>query len=244
MGRAFAFLYGGIAYVVFFVTFLYAIGFAGNLVVPKSIDDGGAGPLATAILINLLLLSLFAVQHSVMARPWFKKRWTKIVPKSVERSTYVLLASAFLILLFWQWRPVRSTIWDVEGTAMGMVLTVTFWTGWGMVLLATFLINHFDLFGLRQVWLNFKGEEYRPIPFKIPGFYKLVRHPLYLGFMLAFWSAPHMTGGHLLFAGVTTAYMLIAIQFEEHDLVESLGDDYVQYRKSVSMILPIPKKRG
>jgi len=244
MGRAVALLYGGIAYVVFFVTFLYAIGFVGGLVVPKSIEDGVAGPAGTAILINILLLGLFAVQHSVMARPWFKKRWTEIVPKSVERSTFVLLSSAILILVFWQWRPIPNTIWDVEGGALGGLLTVTFWLGWAIVLLATFLINHFDLFGLRQVWLNFKGQEYRPIPFKVPGLYKFIRHPLYLGFLLAFWSAPHMTGGHLLFAAVTAAYMLIAIKFEEHDLVQALGDDYVQYRGSVSMILPLPRKGG
>jgi len=244
MGRAVALLYGGVSYVVFFVTFLYAIGFVGGFVVPKSIDDGVAGPAATAILINVVLLGLFAVQHSVMARPWFKRQWTRIVPKSAERSTYVLLSSAVLILVFWQWRPIPNTLWSVEGGVPGTLLAVTFWLGWAIVLLSTFLINHFDLFGLRQVWLNFKGEGYRPIPFKIPGLYKLVRHPLYLGFILAFWSAPRMTGGHLLFAAGTAAYMLIAIRWEEHDLVQALGDDYVRYRRSVSMILPLPRKGG
>lgn len=244
MSRVLALIYGSVAYVIFLGTFLYAIGFVGNVAVPKSIDSGTAGPVGQAILINVLLMSLFAIQHSVMARPWFKRRWTRIVPKPIERSTFVLLASAVLILLFWQWRPITNTIWNVEGTLAGTVLTTLFWLGWALVLIATFLINHFDLFGLRQVWLRFQKREYEPIRFRIPGIYRYVRHPLYLGFIIAFWSTPHMTGGHLLFAAVTTAYMLVAIQFEERDLVEFLGDDYAQYRRAVSMIIPRPPKKA
>jgi protein-S-isoprenylcysteine O-methyltransferase Ste14 len=243
MGRVPPFLYGVAAYAVFFVTLLYAIGFVGNLVVPKTIDTGEEASAGQAILINALLLGLFALQHSVMARSWFKERWARIVPRPIERSTYVLFTSAVLILLFWQWRPIQSTVWNAEGSVLGVVLTATFWIGWGAVLVATFLINHFDLFGLRQVWLHLRGEEYRPVRFRVPGLYKVVRHPLYLGFVLAFWSSPHMTGGHLLFAIATTGYILLAIQFEERDLVVALGDDYVQYRREVSMLLPWPRKQ-
>lgn len=244
MGRILAFAYGAVSYVVFFVTFLYAIGFVGNIVVPKSIDTGPqAATLTRALILNILLLSIFAIQHSVMARPGFKRWWTKFVPKAVERSTYVLLASLALILLFWQWRPITSVIWEVDNTAGRYILLALFFLGWGIVLLSTFLINHFDLFGLRQVYLYQKGEEYTNVGFKELFLYKIVRHPLLLGFIIAFWATPRMTAGHLLFAVVTTAYILVAIQLEERDSVSAHGEAYEDYRKRVSMLLPIPKRR-
>lgn len=241
MGRVATFLYGSIMYAAFLVTFLYAIGFAGNLIVPKSIDtESTAG--GNALIINLLLLSVFAVQHSVMARQWFKRGWTKIVPPPVERSTYVLFASAALALVMWQWRPMTGTVWNVEGGLGATALNGAFWLGWGLVLLSTFLIDHFELFGLKQVWLHLRGAESRPASFTTPFIYKRSRHPLYLGFMIAFWSAPHMTTGHLLFALVTTAYMLTAIQFEERDLLKSHGEAYAEYRKRVRMLIPLGRR--
>lgn len=244
MGRILAFVYGAVSYVVFFVTFLYAIGFVGNLVVPKSIDTGPpASTLTWALIMNILLLSVFAVQHSVMARPAFKRWWTRFVPKPVERSTYVLLSSLALILLFWQWRPITSVIWDVENAAGMYALWSIFFLGWGTVLLSTFLINHFDLFGLRQVYLYSKDQEYTHVGFKEIFLYKLVRHPIMLGFIIAFWATPKMTGGHLLFAAVTTVYIVVAIQLEERDIAGFYGTAYEDYRKRVSMLLPIPKKR-
>ncbi|MFQ5680262.1 MAG: methanethiol S-methyltransferase, partial [Gemmatimonadota bacterium] len=217
-------------------------GFVGNLVVPRSIDGDTAAGGGSALLINILLLSLFAVQHSVMARQWFKRAWTKIVPRPVERSTFVLFASVVLAFLMWQWRPMTGTVWNVEGSVGEPILQVTFWLGWGMVLLATFLIDHFELFGLKQVWLHLRGEEYRPPSFATPFFYKRTRHPLYLGFMIAFWSAPHMTTGHLLFALMTTGWMLVAIQFEERDLLRFHGQAYVEYRERVRMLLPLRRR--
>jgi len=241
MGRALAFLYGAVSYVIFFVTFLYAIAFVGDIAVVKTVDSGTGAP-GPALVVNLLLLSLFAVQHSVMARPWFKRGWTNIVPKPVERSTYVLLASLILLLLFWKWRPMEGVVWDVQGGAGAGLLNVLFWAGWGLVLLSTFVIDHFDLFGLRQVILNFRKVPYEYPSFQVKLFYKVVRHPLLLGFVIAFWATPHMTRGHLLFAVVTTLYMLIAIRFEEHDLEGFHGQAYADYRRQVPMIVPIPGK--
>ena len=243
MGRILAFVYGAVSYVVFFVTFLYAIGFVGNLVVPKSIDSGAAAPFGQALLIDALLLGLFAVQHSVMARPGFKRWWTRFVPQPVERSTYVLLASLALILLFWQWRPLTDAVWSVENTAGRYILWALFFVGWALVLLSTFLINHFDLFGLRQVYLYQRGREYTHLGFRTVFLYKVIRHPIMLGFIIAFWAAPRMTVGHLVFSVATTAYILIALQLEERDMTNIHGKAYEEYRQQVSMLVPLPKKR-
>lgn len=242
MSRVLSFAYGAIAYAIFFGTFLYAIGFVGNLVVPKSIDSAAEGPLGTAMLVNVLLLGVFAVQHSVMARPGFKSWWTRIVPVHVERSTFVLFASLALILLFWQWRPMGGIVWDVSDPVARAALYAAFAFGWGLVLVSTFLINHFDLFGLRQVWLHLRGKPYTPLAFATPGPYRLVRHPLYLGFIFGMWATPTMTAAHLLFAIGTAAYILVAIQLEERDLVAVHGERYRAYRRQVSMIVPVPKR--
>ena len=243
MGRILAFVYGAVSYLIFFVTFLYAIGFVGNLVVPKSIDSGAAAPFGQALLIDALLLGLFAVQHSVMARPGFKRWWTRYVPQPVERSTYVLLASLALILLFWQWRPLTDAVWSVENTAGRYILWALFFVGWALVLLSTFLINHFDLFGLRQVYLYQRGREYTHLGFRTVFLYKVIRHPIMLGFIIAFWAAPRMTVGHLVFSVATTAYILIALQLEERDMTNIHGKAYEEYRQQVSMLVPLPKKR-
>lgn len=241
--RVAAFVYGLVCYLIFFVTFLYAIGFVGNLIVPKAIDSGPAVPMMEALVVNTLLLSLFAVQHSVMARQWFKRNWTKIIPKPIERSTYVLLASLILLLLFWQWRPIRDVVWNVENATGRIVLQGLFWMGWGGVLVSTYLVDHFGLFGLKQVTNYLRQKPDEPPPFKTPALYKVVRHPLYLGFIVAFWSAPTMTLGHLFFAAVCTAYILVAIQFEERDLIRFYGDTYRQYRTQVSMLFPLRLKK-
>ena len=237
--RLLAVVYGVIAYVIFFVTFLYAIGFVGGIVVPKGIDSGAVGPLAATLAIDAILLGVFAVQHSVMARPAFKAWWTKFVPPPIERSTYVLFASLALILLFWQWRPLPILVWGLQGPA-AMAVWALFWVGWATVLLSTFLINHFDLFGLRQVWAYRRNREIPPSEFHTPLFYRVVRHPLYLGFIIAFWAAPTMSQGRLFFALATTAYILIAIQLEEHDLLNVFGDTYRDYKARVGMLIPLP----
>ncbi|MBV9215602.1 MAG: isoprenylcysteine carboxylmethyltransferase family protein [Acidobacteria bacterium] len=243
MGRVIAFLYGALSYVVFFVTFLYAIGFVENMIVPKSIDSPPpAASMTRGIIANVILLSIFAIQHSVMARPAFKAAWTKFVPKVIERSTYVLLSSLALILLFWQWRQMADPVWTVTNTVAAYFLYAVSFAGWAIVLISTFLINHFDLFGLRQVYLNLRGVEYTNAGIARPLFYKLVRHPIMLGFVIAFWATPHMTAGHLLFAVVTTAYILAAVQIEERDLVSYHGKAYEDYQREVSMIIPIPKR--
>ena len=239
LNRVATFIYGVLCYAIFFATFLYAAGFIGNLVVPKSIDSGRSGPLGEALLVNAGLLALFALQHSLMARPWFKRAWTRVIPEQVERSTYVLLSSLALIVMFWQWRPMGGVVWNVEEQAFRIVLYALCAFGWFLVLLSTFLINHFDLFGLRQVYLFLLGKEYTALKFGTPGPYRHVRHPLYLGWLFAFWATPVMTVAHLLFAIATTLYILMAIQFEEKDLVDFHGDEYRRYQKSVPMILPL-----
>ena len=231
-------VFGSGAYAVSFATILYAIGFVANLWVPKGIDSGAPSPLAEALLVNTLLLTVFALQHSVMARPRFKRFWTLVVPKPIERSTYVLFASLSLILLFWQWRPIPLPLWTVTDPAGAAVLQAASVAGWALVLVSTFLISHFELFGVTQVVMHWLGRAVPETAFRTPLLYNLVRHPIYLGFIIAFWAAPTMTVGHLLFAAVTTAYIFVGILLEERDLIELFGDDYRRYRKRVSMLLP------
>jgi protein-S-isoprenylcysteine O-methyltransferase Ste14 len=240
--RIVTFIYGVISYLLFFGTFLYAIGFIGNLVVPKSIDSGRTGSLAEALLIDAGLLTLFAVQHSLMARPWFKRAWTRLVPKPAERSTYVLFSSVALLFMFWEWQPIGGVVWNVEKPVLQLVIYALYATGWVLVLLSTFLINHFDLFGLRQVSLFLIGRPYTQLKFGTPILYRHVRHPLYLGWLFAFWSTPTMTVAHLVFAVATTAYIFVAIQLEEKDLIDAHGDDYRRYKKTVPMIIPIGRR--
>ena len=243
--RIVAFVYGAVCYLAFLITFLYAIGFIGNFAVPKSIDSGPHRPFTYALAVNAALLGLFAVQHSLMARQWFKRAWTRLVPPPVERSTYVLFSSVALLLLFWKWEPMGRVIWNVESGVGQLLLYAVYATGWLIVLVATFLINHFDLFGLRQVWLYLRGMPYTPLRFRTPALYRIVRHPLYVGWLLVFWSAPLMTLAHLVFAIATTAYILLAIQFEERDLIQ-MHAEYAEYRRRVPMILPLgsPNRRG
>jgi methanethiol S-methyltransferase len=238
VGRFIAFFYGVASYVVFFVTFLYAIGFVSGLVMPKTIDTGGVAPMAEAFILNLLLMSVFAIQHSVMARKRFKQWWTQFLPKTVERSTYVLFSSLALMLLFWQWRPIHTVVWQVDNPHIATAVIGLSFAGWLIVLTSTFLINHFELFGLHQVANNLAG---RPMPaqrFRTPLYYEFVRHPIYLGFIIAFWAAPTMTLGQLLFAAVTTAYIVVGILLEERDLVDLFGDEYRRYKNRVSMLVP------
>jgi len=244
IARVAAVAYGIASYLVFTCSLLYAVGFIGNYLVPRSIDIGPAGGLARAILTDVALLGLFAVQHSVMARQGFKKLWTKIVPPAVERSTYVLFASLALVVLFWKWEPIGGAVWVVQNPDLRMALQGLSLVGFGIVLVSTCLINHFDLFGLRQVFLYLKGQPYTPLGFRTPAFYKYVRHPIYLGFIIAFWATPAMTIAHLVFAVATAAYILVAIRLEERDLVEFYGDRYEAYRSQVSMLLPGPRNKG
>ncbi|HEY6134797.1 MAG TPA: isoprenylcysteine carboxylmethyltransferase family protein [Rubrivivax sp.] len=233
-------LYGLVVYAFFLATFVYAIGFVGNLpLLPKTIDSGAAAPLAETLMVNVALLGLFAVQHSVMARRGFKRWWKRFVPEPLERSTYVLAATAALALLLWQWRPIAEpVIWSVINPVARGLLHAVFWLGWGMLLVSTFLINHFELFGLRQVWAHLRGQQLPAPQFRTPLFYRHVRHPIYLGFVLAFWATPQMTAGHLLFAAACTGYILIGIWFEERDLVALFGERYRVYRQQVGMLLP------
>jgi methanethiol S-methyltransferase len=233
-----AFLYGMLSYLLFFATILYAIGFVMGLVVPKTIDTGADSSTIEAIIVDLLLMTLFAVQHSVMARPGFKAWWTQYVPKPVERSTYVLLASSCLLLLFWQWRPIPAVVWQVENPHAAVTLAMISLIGWVLVFASTFMINHFELFGLSQVANHLVDRKAAPARFYTPLLYKFVRHPIYLGFIIAFWAAPVMTVGHMLFAAVTTIYILLGIYLEEKDLIDMFGDQYREYRQRVSMLIP------
>jgi len=233
--------YGALCYIIFFLTFLYAIAFVGDFAAPRTIDHGAQATLGAAIVIDLILLGIFAVQHSGMARPAFKRWLTAWLPKPMERSTYVLVTSLVLALLFWQWRPLPGSVWNVQATWAVWLLYGLCAIGWLLVLTGTFVINHFDLFGLRQVWLHARGHEYKPLEFTDNVYYRIIRHPLMLGFIIAFWATPHMSTGHLVFAVATTAYILIALQLEERDLVRFHGDDYREYQRKVPMLCPWPR---
>lgn len=243
MTRILFLLYGLVAYLLFFAAILYGIGFVANLWVPKGIDGGPVGPLAAAMAVNVALLLLFAVQHNVTARPWFKEWWARFVPQAIERSTFVALASLILLLLYWQWRPMPTVMWNVDNPAVRGILWVLYFTGWGIVFFSSFVIDHFELFGLKQVWAYFNGKEYVSSTFSERSIYRWVRHPLMLGFILAFWSAPTMSQGRLLFAVVTTLWILIAIQIEERDLIAFLGEPYRRYRDRTPMLIPRPGSR-
>lgn len=241
MSRILGLIYGIFAYIIFLATFLYAVGFIGNFIVPKSIDSPLQESLGKALLIDLALLGVFAIQHSLMARQGFKEWWTKFVPQPIERSTYVLFSSLALIVLFWQWHPIGGIVWNVQNSAGRIIILSLFALGWLLVLFSTFVINHFDLFGLRQVYMYWQGQEYEPLKFSTPGLYKVVRHPLYLGWLLAFWSTPTMAITHLIFALVTTVYILIAVRLEERDLLNYYGETYADYCRRVPMLIPFVK---
>ncbi|HKJ32837.1 MAG TPA: NnrU family protein [Balneolales bacterium] len=243
MRRLLALFYGIISYVVFLGSFLYAIAFIGDFAVLKTINTGVEGPIVLSLIIDAGLLSIFALQHSIMARQGFKKWWAKFIPKPIERSTFVLASSLALILIFWQWRPVNAVIWDVGNGAAQTVIYGIYAVGWLIVLFGTFLINHFNLFGLQQVYRYMRNQKPLPPEFKKPFFYKVVRHPLMFGFIVAFWATPTMTVGHLLFSIATTGYILVAIQLEERDLVSFHGEDYIRYQQEVSQIIPMPPRK-
>jgi methanethiol S-methyltransferase len=238
-----AVLYGVVAYGITLIALLYLIGFTGNLVVPKSIDSGAAGPLLQSAIIDTLLIGLFAIQHSVMARAGFKRWWTRIVPPSVERSTYVLFASFALLLLYWQWQPIPTPVWTVQDPIAASALDGIFWLGWVVLVVSTFLLNHFELFGLSQGFARLFGKQLSDGKFRTPLLYRYIRHPIYLGVLLAVWATPVMTAGHLLFAVVITGYILIGIQLEEHDLIQQFGNQYRRYRRHAAMLIPIPGRR-
>jgi methanethiol S-methyltransferase len=242
-GRLAVLVYGVLAYAAFITTLLYAIGFVGNWIVPKSIDSGTPGPLVPSLLINTALLSVFVLQHTIMARPAFKRWWTRVIPPPMERSTFVLLASAALALVLWQWRPLPARVWEVTHPLGAGALTALSLAGWCTVLAASFMVSHWDLFGLRQSWLAFRAAPYRPVGFRVTGLYRLVRHPLMVGFLVAFWATPRMSVGHLFFAIMTTLYILVGIAFEEHDLIAELGERYLDYRRRVRGLIPIPRRR-
>ena len=238
-----AVLYGVVAYGFTLVALLYLIGFVGNLVVPKSIDSGAAGPLLQSVIVDTMLIALFALQHSVMARQGFKRWWTRIVPASIERSTYVLFTSLALMLLYWQWQPIPAPVWTVHNPIAAGVLDGIFWLGWVVLVASTFMLNHFELFGLSQVFARLFGKQPSDAKFRTPLLYRYVRHPILLGVLLAVWATPVMTFGHLLFAGVITGHILIGIQLEERDLIQQFGDRYRRYRQRASMLIPLPGRK-
>jgi protein-S-isoprenylcysteine O-methyltransferase Ste14 len=242
MKRFLALVYGIVVYFLFLGTFLYAIGFIGRIGVPKTIDSGSGSQPVMSALLDGLLLSVFALQHSIMARRGFKRRWTQVVSWYIERSTYVLAATLALALVLWQWRPIPNVVWDLSGTVAGSALGILFWAGWAILFLSTFLINHFELFGLQQVWAYARGAEFHRPAFRVPLFYRWIRHPIYLGFVIAFWSAPVMSVGHLLFSIATTGYILVGIYFEERDLIHTYGNAYLEYRHQVPMLIPMGKQ--
>lgn len=242
VGKTLTLVYGTLSYLIFLFTILYAIGFVGNLMVPKTIDSGPAVSFPRALLIDLVLFGLFALQHSVMARPAFKRWWTRYIPQPMERSTYVLCASLFLLLLYWQWLPVRGDIWNVGNPIGYWMLFGLYGFGWLIVFVSTYLINHYDLFGLRQVYGHWQARPYTEMPFRTPALYKWVRHPMMVGVLIAFWATPRMTAGHLIFSLATTAYILVGLHLEERDLLAIYGETYQHYRQRVRMLLPLPKK--
>ena len=243
MNRILALAFGVVCYGLFFVSFLYLVGFLGKFVVPKDIDSGEQGPPAVALAVNVLLMGLFGAQHSVMARRGFKAWWTRYVPRPIERSVYVLLTAVCLILIYRFWQPMLGTVWSIENPAGRLAVQGLYLAGYGVVLVATFLIDHFDLFGLRQVYLYARGQDYSAKRFMTPGPYKLIRHPLYVGWFITFWATPDMTVGHLLFAVGMSGYILLAIPHEERDLLHFLGDEYRRYRDKTPMLLPIPRRK-